>query len=245
MASRTLNKLLRTQLLKQNPQALPTLVVELQDAVEHAIEIAKGDKGETGYSPIKGKDYFDGRDGYTPRKNVDYSDGRDGKNGEDGKDGCDGLDGQDGKDATFDQQPFFDELKKLKKELEEKDLTIDEVFKAIEERKIDAKNIRGLPNQVIIPAKGKKKIDFSDMRWHGGGGDISNSGIYTQAPVGAIDGVNQTYTVSNTIHSVFSMAINGMYLSLNADYTVSGTTITMVTALDASLSGTTFSITYA
>ena len=32
-----------------------------------------GDKGEPGYTPQKGVDYFDG---YTPRKDVDYFDGK-------------------------------------------------------------------------------------------------------------------------------------------------------------------------
>ena len=35
----------------------------------------KGEKGEDGYTPIKGVDYFDGKDGYTPIKGVDYVDG--------------------------------------------------------------------------------------------------------------------------------------------------------------------------
>ena len=50
----------------------------------------KGDPGKDGYTPIKGKDYFDGqdgaagKDGYTPVKGVDYVDGKDGTNGKDG-----------------------------------------------------------------------------------------------------------------------------------------------------------------
>ena len=44
---------------------------------------AKGDKGDAvkgdpGYTPQKGIDYFDGKDGYTPRKGIDYFDGEDG-----------------------------------------------------------------------------------------------------------------------------------------------------------------------
>lgn len=38
-------------------------------------------KGADGYTPVKGKDYFDGKngdDGYTPQKGVDYFDGKDG-----------------------------------------------------------------------------------------------------------------------------------------------------------------------
>ena len=50
-------------------------------------------KGEPGYTPQKGIDYFDGKngadgkdgaDGYTPVKGVDYFDGADGKDGSDG-----------------------------------------------------------------------------------------------------------------------------------------------------------------
>lgn len=34
-------------------------------------------RGEDGYTPVKGVDYFDGQDGYTPVKGVDYFDGKD------------------------------------------------------------------------------------------------------------------------------------------------------------------------
>lgn len=69
-------------------------------------------KGDPGYTPRKGVDYFDGKDGqdgYTPVKGVDYFDGVDGKDGSNGKDGADGYtpqkgvdyrDGVDGKDGT-------------------------------------------------------------------------------------------------------------------------------------------------
>ena len=65
-------------------------------------------RGEDGYTPVKGVDYFDGKDGYTPVKGVDYFDGQDGKDGytpvkgvdyTDGKDGKDGAEGQPGKDG--------------------------------------------------------------------------------------------------------------------------------------------------
>ena len=82
-----------------------------------------GPKGEDGYTPIKGVDYFDGapgtpgkdgangkdgKDGYTPIKGVDYFDGAPGEPGYtpvkgvdyfDGKDGADGAPGKDGKDG--------------------------------------------------------------------------------------------------------------------------------------------------
>lgn len=58
-------------------------------------------RGQDGYTPVKGVDYFDGVDGYTPVKDVDYFDGKDGKDGENGKDGytpIKGVDYFDGKD---------------------------------------------------------------------------------------------------------------------------------------------------
>ena len=64
-----------------------------------------GKDGRDGYTPVKGKDYFDGKDGqdgYTPVKGKDYFDGAQGPAGRDGKDGYtpvkgkDYFDGQDG-----------------------------------------------------------------------------------------------------------------------------------------------------
>lgn len=60
-----------------------------------------GRDGVDGYTPVKGKDYFDGKngkdgqDGYTPRKGVDYFDGKDGLNGVNGKDGYTPVKGVD------------------------------------------------------------------------------------------------------------------------------------------------------
>lgn len=42
---------------------------------------AKGEKGDAGYTPLKGIDYFDGKDAWSPIKNIDFFDGKDGKDG--------------------------------------------------------------------------------------------------------------------------------------------------------------------
>lgn len=251
---RQLRKQIRSTLYSKNPTLMAAELSELRDILEERLLLARGDKGDSGYTPVKDKDYRDGIDGYTPVKGKDYFDGENGKDGytpiknKDYFDGKPGTPGKDGKDANFDPQPLYDELKQLKAELEAKDITVQEVIDAIKnlkgDERISAKSIKGLPDQVLYQSKGKKKLDMSDMRWHGGGGDLSMSGIYTQTPVGAINGINTTYTVSHTIHNVLGFAINGMYLFLNSDYTFSGSTITFVTPLDASLSGTGFQITY-
>lgn len=125
-----------------NPQRLGEHVHDGKSAYELAVEAGfkgtqeewlyslkgkDGVDGKDGYSPVKGKDYFDGqpgrdgrdgkdgKDGYTPVKGVDYFDGTDGKDGKDGKNGYtpvkgvdyfdgrngrDGRDGEDGEDAV-------------------------------------------------------------------------------------------------------------------------------------------------
>ena len=71
-----------------------------KDLLVTAKELVKGDKGDPGYTPIKGVDYFDGKDGapgrdgkdgYTPIKGVDYFDGEPGPMGPEGKPGKDGT----------------------------------------------------------------------------------------------------------------------------------------------------------
>ena len=42
------------------------------DFTPEQLEALKGGKGDDGYTPIKGVDYFDGKDGYTPVKGTDY-----------------------------------------------------------------------------------------------------------------------------------------------------------------------------
>lgn len=67
--------------------------------------------------------------------------------------------------------------------------------------------------------------------------------VYTETPTGAINGSNKAYTTVHTINSIFSFAINGQYIH-PSEYTLSTNTITFVTALDASLSGTSFTVVY-
>lgn len=70
--------------------------------------------------------------------------------------------------------------------------------------------------------------------------------FFQETPVGAIDGVNTVYTLTN------SPANNSLFLriarqpqELTYDYTLSGNTITFLTPLDASLSGQPFIAQYA
>ena len=42
------------------------------------LALLNGPKGDDGYTPVKGIDYFDGQAGYTPVKGIDYFDGKNG-----------------------------------------------------------------------------------------------------------------------------------------------------------------------
>jgi hypothetical protein len=97
-------------------------------------------KPKDGYTPIKGKDYFDGRkgeDGKTPIKGVDYFDGEKGKNGRDGKDGRDGRNGKDGKNGI---------TKIIREEVALESKDIKNRLEGLKgEDRLDAKAIKNLP----------------------------------------------------------------------------------------------------
>ena len=81
---------------------------------------------------------------------------------------------------------------------------------------------------------------------------VTAATIYTEIPVGAIDGVNATYTVAHSISYIITFGINGELIhpynasfnTASKQYTFSGTTITIATALPADLSDRAFTITY-
>ncbi len=81
-----------------------------------------GPQGPIGPKPIKGKDYFTEAEALmflraaTPVKGRDYDDGRDGHDGVDGADGIDGQDGKDGIDGIANLQEVTEEVnEKVKK----------------------------------------------------------------------------------------------------------------------------------
>lgn len=116
---------------------------------------------------------------------------------------------------------------------------------------IDHKVIRGavkreefdeLKNRTTKYISGnKERIDTNDLRWHGGG--ISSPRqltIYNDTVNGTINGINKVFTVSNTIAFPIALYLANSIYQATVDYTVSGITITMVLAPDASLSGQPF-----
>ena len=103
--------------------------------------------------------------------------------------------------------------------------------------KLTTKHIAGL-EEALMTARSYQRLGGS------GGGGIASGDIYQETPTGDIDSANLTYTVLHPITKVLNFAINGQFLHLTTDYTFSSKTITFVTALDSSLSGKPFQITY-
>jgi hypothetical protein len=70
-----------------------------EGTIEEWLASLKGEKGDPGYTPIKGIDYFDGAKGdpgYTPVKGIDYFDGEKGDPGKTPVKGIDYFDGEKG-----------------------------------------------------------------------------------------------------------------------------------------------------
>lgn len=124
---------------------------------------------------------------------------------------------------------------------EEKELTAEEVIAKVKMIGLEPKDIIGLADfiQKFIPTK-----SF-------GGGGTTDVGVKfslsrvvkTETPTGDIDGANTDYTVAGKITSIINFTINGQFIH-PSEYTISGNTISFATALDASLSGTSFTVTY-
>lgn len=220
--------------------------------------------------PIKGED---GKDGYTPQKGVDYFDGAPGREGKDGRDGIDGKDadhtaivrevinnlpkiknGKDGKDGSPD--------------------TPDDIIKKIRSRKaqkggLSYDDLRDLPNLELVAKQASKSIEIYDesglvdgnlerLNFTGSGVVATSDGrgtitivipggsagnVYTETPSGSIDGNNTSFTVANPITTVFSFGLNGAFIH-PSDYSIVGSTISFVSAPDATLAGTPFTIVY-
>lgn len=199
---------------------------------------------KNGYTPIKGKDYFDGEDGYTPVKGVDYFDGKDAV----------GVTGDEiiAKINTAEDlisKEAVEGMKELEKAVNEKTGNTVRVGWGAHPLVIQGLGVVIDKNTRVLNFAGsgltsvvRSKNGVVTVTLQAGG---AGSTVYTETPTGLVNGVNTTYTTANTINTVYNLAIGPQFLHPTTDYTVTGSTITMVAALDASLSSLPFTITYA
>ncbi len=146
--------------------------------------------------------------------------GEKGDAGQPGKDGRNGVDGKNGKDGKNGQPPEHE----------------------WEDTKLRFKNPDGSWGE---------KVDLKGERGETGGG-ITNMRIAqafkyilkTEQPVGDIDGVNTTYSLSQPIFAILSMSINGEVIAQLPNYTINGRNFTFGTALPADYAGLDFECKY-
>jgi hypothetical protein len=225
-------------------------------ALINKIQSLKGEKGDL---PIKGKDYFTPQEAQmflkyvidtvypvvlkqaTPVKGVHYKDGENYV-----------LTASDKKEiASQIDVPIVEkviEKTEVIKEVSRK-LTVNDIKDAVSKKELEIEKKSILDGM----AKVDGRIKLIDQRWHGGGlskvstdatltGNgtsssplhaVGSSGTWYQdeVPSGTKNGVNMTFTLAHTPTSVVLLYLNGQYqVSGGADYSRSGTTITMTTA---------------
>lgn len=98
----------------------------------------------------------------------------------------------------------------------------------------------------------ENKLKELEKRPVGTGGGVTNARIAqafkyvlkTEQPVGDIDGINTTYTVSQPIFAILSLSINGETIAQLPNYTINGNSFTFSSALPAAYSGKDWEIKY-
>lgn len=234
-------------------QDIDDKLVDIQATLESVLTIEKGEKGE---KPILGIDYFAPKDGKTPSKEDLLS-----------------LikplipEVQHGKTPTEKEllkliKPLIPEVRNgIDAKIDEEGISDKIIQKIIKEKKLKSDHIDGTETAM---ASYLRRYGYKPYV-HGGGdtlvagtnitvtnnsngtktisSSIGASSFNVETPVGVVNGVNVTYTVTNTISKVLGFSINGMAIH-PAEYSTSATTITFVTALPVELSGTGFTIIY-
>lgn len=202
------------------------------------IKAEKGDKGDQGDMGPQG---------------IQGEQGPMGLPGPEGKQGPRGLKGEDGKSVDIDDV-VKEVLKKLPKVKETKP---EDVLKLVL-KEINIPDTKGFISKTEL-------TEFLRRGGFRGGGDtvsagdgisieINNNGqkvisslssktSYAETPTGTINGINNVFTVANTITFVNGLYLNGQFIH-PADYSYTGTTITFVTAPDISYSGLPFTVVY-
>lgn len=234
----------------------------------------KGEKGDDGTPTMDELEAIilplipvakDGKDGLDGRQGERGFPGEDGRPGKDGKTGQDGLNGKDGSSDT--PKEIIEKINKSRGE-KIKNSKIEgfddiESYAKSANDKIQKYLLMGGSTLVKLQANGVPLGDFSTLNFVNGtvtntngtanytssGGGGGTGSIFLETPSGLINGSNTTYTVLNSITTPLNFSINGEELQPDTatqtnDYSYSGTTITLHTALPASLASLPFVFTY-
>lgn len=224
------------------------------------LEGPEGPQGERGEQGIQG---FEGPPGPRGPIGLEGERGPKGPKGDTGPAGKDGKDGRDGKDANsfefyaianekveahekkYDHSkidPFLIGTKKLSEAGMEDGMFIQYDGKAnrliyATAKQVAAKVSRLSGRGLSLPSQtgnsGKfLTTDGQRASWATAAGSVTFED--NEIPSGAVDGVNLTYTLAHTpTTGSLHLLKNGVEIYSPDDYSLSGTTITMVTALEA------------
>lgn len=185
--------------IEKTAQELATATVE-----KWTKGVQKGDRGDKGYTPQKGVDYFDGEDGKTPVAGIDFPIP---ENGKDGK-SIVGSPGKPGKDGSPDNP----------EEIAEKINTLEE--------KINPKTIRNF--EKIIRTLSENIKDARNLKLKGGGGS-GGMGLPVHQSF-ALTSATTEVTVSQGIAAnglALFVYFQGQMVAKGVGYTVSGKTISL------------------
>lgn len=201
---------------------------------ELLLDALKGPRGDDGYTPVKGMDYFTDnekaeiidkvmqsitmpKDGYTPQKDVDYRDGIDGKDGEDGKTPIKGVDYYTDDEKT-ELVEAVKSLLELPRERTIKDL-IDELEELPDDEKIDVKNIKNFKKEV---EKIMSQIQILISRDSGGVTSVNGqTGVVTLTTTDIAEGTNEYFTAAK----VRSTVLTGLSLATGTAITAADTVV--------------------
>lgn len=261
------NKLLKD--MSQKPQKME-LVSDSNQLASALFSILRGPQGEKGKdSSVQGPPGKDGKDGKDGKegKSITGPKGLAGKDsvipGPPGKDGksVTGPPGKDGKDGSPDEpDEVVNKVHSSKLLIKAHKVEgLPGILRTVEDL---GKNQQGWQNTggaqplvwrsngvVISQFVTEINISTNITPTYDGNGRITLTATggggttYSETPSGSINSSNVTFTTAHSITTVINFAINGQYVH-PAEYSVSGTTITFVTAPNSSLSGTGFTITY-
>jgi len=186
--------------------------------IPEGISMIKGEKGKQGES-IKGEVGKEGKEGKSGKEGKQ---GKMGERGEEGRQGTEGREGKRGEDGKSIDKKEVEKIieketkKQLNKALNPSIFGTPKVFKKKDINKLIKEYINNNLN-IRIPWGGAgRSFQFADG----------------ETPTGTVDGANKDFVLANTPDPVTSLAVfvNTTRKTLTTDYTLSGTTITMVSA---------------